>query len=80
MASDFTLWTAGSIIEKHRRNGILLSWPLDLKWTAQIGSGTVGGGARPEQRLDGESRGGAIAGDDYLAIQSITSLKKYTRG
>jgi hypothetical protein len=30
--------------------------------------------------VDGEFCGGAIAGDDYLAIQSITSRKKYTSG
>jgi hypothetical protein len=33
---------------------------------------------RPEQGRDGEFRGGAIAGDGYLAIQSTISRKKYT--
>jgi hypothetical protein len=35
---------------------------------------------RPEQGRDGEFRGGAIAGDGYLAIQSTISRKKYTSG
>jgi hypothetical protein len=45
-----------------------------------IESGTVDGGVRPAQGRDDEFRGGAIAGDDYLTIQSITSRKKYTSG
>jgi hypothetical protein len=64
----------------HRQSGILLSWPLDLKWMDWIESGTVDGGVRPAQGCDGEFRGGTIAGDDYLAIQRITSQKKYTSG
>jgi hypothetical protein len=36
------------------------------------------GGARPEQSRDDEFHGGAITGDGYLVIKSITSRKKYT--
>jgi hypothetical protein len=35
---------------------------------------------RPEQRPDGGFRGGAMAGDVYLALQSIISRKKNTSG
>jgi hypothetical protein len=52
------------------RTGIFNPQPLDSKWTAQIGSGTAGGGARPEQRPDGESRGGAITGEWESSIPS----------
>jgi hypothetical protein len=33
---------------------------------------------RPKQSHDGESRGGAIAEERYLAIHSVTSQKKNT--
>jgi hypothetical protein len=39
----------------------------------RIELGTTDGGARPEQSRNGESRGGAITGERYLAIQSVTS-------
>jgi hypothetical protein len=44
----------------------------------RIGSGTAGGGTRPEQSRDGEFRDGAITGERYLVIQSVTSQKKST--
>jgi hypothetical protein len=58
------------------RTGIFNPQPLDSKWTAQIGSGTADVGARPEQRPDGESRGGAIAGERESSIPSTIQRKE----
>jgi hypothetical protein len=41
--------------------------------------GSADGGALPEQSRDDESRSGAIAGERYLVIHSVTSQKKSTR-
>jgi hypothetical protein len=41
-----------------------------------IGSETVGGGAWPEQRPDGESRGGAITGERESSIPSTIQRKE----
>jgi hypothetical protein len=44
----------------------------------RIGSDQPTAVLRPEYGHDGKSRGGAITGERYLAIQSVTSRKKST--
>jgi hypothetical protein len=49
-----------------------------MKWMDRIGSDQPTAVLRPEYGHDGESRGGAIAGERYLAIHSVTLRKKNT--
>jgi hypothetical protein len=44
----------------------------------RIGSGTAGGGARPEQSRDGKIRGGAIAGERESSIPDTIQRKENT--
>jgi hypothetical protein len=79
-------WTAGSIYKKYRGSLEKLttervSTNLD-RWISiecsRLDRGKSRAALRPEQKPEGESRGGAIAGDGYLTIQSTNSRNKNT--